>query len=157
MDQIAQKFEQPKINTEQSLSPEKIEKVSEQVVERSPENTETIASEILQSAQTSTTSLPAKNLDNQVVLAKVEAVLATGLDSIFLSMDVQQQQKFKVKGEETARKISSLLNSAKATVGKIVDLIIEWLRLIPNVNRHFLEQEAKIKADEIMELYSGKK
>jgi hypothetical protein len=35
-------------------------------------------------------------------------------------------------------------------VKKILALIRDWLKLIPGVNRFFLEQEAKIKTDKIL-------
>ncbi len=155
MDELVNKFEQAKVQPEQILTPEKPSQAKEQVVEQSQANTEALAAEILQSAQTMSAAKPMAASD-QIILAKVEAVLATGLDSIFLDMDPIKQQEFKAKGEETAKKITALLNSAKATVAKLIDLIIDWLKIIPKVNRHFLEQEAKIKADEIWSMYQHK-
>ena len=35
---------------------------------------------------------------------------------------------------------------------KIIDVIKKWLSIIPGINKFFLEQEAKIKTDKIMEL-----
>ena len=55
-------------------------------------------------------------------------------------------------GEETASKIAQLLEAAKVKTRKIFDLIVKWLRIIPGINRFFLEQEAKIKADKILRL-----
>ncbi len=62
------------------------------------------------------------------------------------------QQEFKIKGEEAADKISELLNATKIKVKKIFRLILEWLFMLPGVNRFFLEQEAKIKTDRIINL-----
>jgi len=90
--------------------------------------------------------------DNQVVLEKVEKILAQDMDSIFLSLDAQAQAEFKRRGEETSRKIVKLLGRATVPIKKIVNLIIAWLRVIPQVNRFYLEQEAKIKTDKIMRL-----
>ena len=59
-------------------------------------------------------------------------------------------QEFKIKGEETAGKIRELLKSTHIKVKKIFRLIYEWLRLLPGVNKFFLEQEAKIKTDNIV-------
>ncbi len=75
---------------------------------------------------------------------------------VFLSLDTVTQIKFKQKGEETARKISDLLKTGKAKLKNILSLIVEWLRIIPQVNKYFLEQEAKIKADEIFALTKNK-
>jgi hypothetical protein len=45
-----------------------------------------------------------------------------------------------------------MLDKGKVNVKKVRDLIIKWLRIIPGVNRYFLEQEAKIKSDRLLEL-----
>jgi hypothetical protein len=83
---------------------------------------------------------------------EVENILAENLKDIFLNLTPQKQQEFKIEGEKTAKKITKLLNSAKVNIRKIISLIKEWLSLIPGVNRFFLEQEAKIKADEIVKI-----
>jgi len=75
----------------------------------------------------------------------------------FLGMTPKQQKKFKTEGEETVKKINVLLRDAKVKIKKIVDLIRRWLRNIPKVNKHFLEQEAKIKADRIVNLKKEEK
>jgi len=82
----------------------------------------------------------------------IESILSEGLDQTFLAMPPDIQQRFKVRGEETAKKIDTLLSSTKVQVGKILSLILSWLQIIPGVNRFFLEQEAKIKADKLFDL-----
>lgn len=82
----------------------------------------------------------------------IEEVLASGLDDAYEKLDPATQQQFRTVGEQTAGKISVLLQSSKVQVKKIVDLIVAWLRIIPGVNQFFLEQEAKIKADKILTL-----
>lgn len=89
-------------------------------------------------------------------LKKVEEILSKDMEKVFLSLDTVTQIKFKQKGEETARKISDLLKTGKAKLKNILSLIVEWLRIIPQVNKYFLEQEAKIKADEIFALTKNK-
>jgi hypothetical protein len=44
------------------------------------------------------------------------------------------------------------LGQTKIKVNKIIDLIRRWLKLIPGINKFFLEQEVKIKADKIIRL-----
>ncbi len=63
-----------------------------------------------------------------------------------------QKQKFKIKGEETAWEIRKLLKATHVKIKKIFRLILEWLKMLPGVNRFFLEQEAKIKTDKIITL-----
>ena len=68
----------------------------------------------------------------------VERILSEGLEETYKTLDPKHQQAFKDKGEETAAKIESLLQAAKVQVGKIVDLIKNWLKIIPGVNKYFL-------------------
>jgi hypothetical protein len=84
--------------------------------------------------------------------AAIDNILAEGLNEIFLKMDAKQQAEFKKKGEETVSKINILLNQTKIKLNKIVSLIRSWLKLIPGVNKFFLEREVKIKADKIIKL-----
>jgi len=84
--------------------------------------------------------------------AAIDNILSEGLNEVFLKMNPAQQAVFKKTGEETVTKIGKLLMETKVKVNKIVDLIRKWLRLIPGVNKFFLEQEVKIKADKIMKL-----
>lgn len=88
-----------------------------------------------------------------VVQKEIEDVLEEDISEIYQQLDAEQQRLFKEKGEETASKIAQLIASAKATARKIASLIIEWLKIIPGVNKFFLEQEAKIKADKILALH----
>lgn len=83
---------------------------------------------------------------------QIDKILAEGLNDVFLTMKPEEQEKFKKEGEKTVKKINELLAHAKVKLNKIINLIRRWLKLIPKVNKHFLEQEAKIKADRIMKL-----
>lgn len=85
---------------------------------------------------------------------EVEDILSQDLRDIYLQMPPYKQQEFKIRGEETAQEINDLLDKAKLEVGKIIDLIKKWLSIIPGMNKFFIEQEAKIKADEIIRLKS---
>lgn len=93
------------------------------------------------------TQLPNLNLNR-----RVEDILSSGLENIYLDMDSNTQAKFRAKGEETSAKIADLISRGKATLKKVLSLLIDWLRIIPGVNKHFLEQEAKIRADNIMNI-----
>jgi len=83
---------------------------------------------------------------------QIENILSSGLEEIYLSLTPEKQKKFKRAGEETAIKINKLLLKTKVNLGAIIKLIRKWLALIPGVNKYFLEQEAKIRADEIVKL-----
>jgi hypothetical protein len=84
--------------------------------------------------------------------AAIDSILSEGLNEVFLKMSPQEQANFKKVGEETVVKINKLLLETKVKVNKIVALIRKWLKLIPGVNKFFLEQEVKIKADKIMRI-----
>jgi len=84
--------------------------------------------------------------------AAIDDILEDGLDKFFLEMSPTEQKHFKEEGEKTVFKINQLLDKTRVSVVKIVSLIKNWLNLIPKINRYFLEQEAKIKADKIFKI-----
>jgi len=88
----------------------------------------------------------------QIRSEQIEQILSDGLSETYLQMPPQVQAEFRAKGEETTRKINVLLGQAKVKIKKVAELIRNWLKIIPGVNRFFLEQEAKIKADKIIKL-----
>jgi hypothetical protein len=86
------------------------------------------------------------------VVAQIEDVLAADLTDAFLGMAPDKRAEFKSKGEEIAVRIREMIGQAKENARKIFALIRDWLRMIPGINRFFLEQEAKIKTDRILRL-----
>lgn len=90
-------------------------------------------------------------------LEKIENILQEDLQDIYFQMPPDKQAEFREVGEETATKIEQMISGVKVKVKKILELIIHWLRIIPGLNRYFLEQEAKIKTDEILKLKKDQK
>ena len=86
---------------------------------------------------------------------EIEEVMSKNIDKYYLKMDKPTQMEFKRVGEETAKKINQILLEGKVKARKIIDLIRTWLAMIPGINKYFIEQETKIKTDEIIKL-SGK-
>ncbi len=86
------------------------------------------------------------------VTIKIEKIMSEDLLEAYQKLSPIARQEFKIRGEEAASKIQELLQSTHVKVKKIFRLIIEWLKLLPGVNRFFLEQEAKIKTDKILML-----
>ncbi|MBI5222393.1 MAG: hypothetical protein HY980_02760 [Candidatus Magasanikbacteria bacterium] len=82
----------------------------------------------------------------------IEKIMEEDLKDAFNELTVLQKQEFKIKGEETAFKIRNIMRQAKVKAKSIIRLLIQWLKMLPGVNRFFIEQEAKIKADRIMAL-----
>jgi len=89
-------------------------------------------------------------------LVEIETILSEGLENLYKELPDNRKAEFRQKGEETAGAIRVLLGSAKVKVTKIVALIVKWLKMIPGVNKFFLEQESKIKADKLLEFKKEK-
>ena len=85
---------------------------------------------------------------------EIENILAENMGNFFLSLSQEKQLEFKSAGEETAQKIQRALHTKATRIKDIVSLIINWLKTLPGINKFFLEQEAKIKADKIMKRYT---
>lgn len=95
-----------------------------------------------------------ENSSQQQYLA-IEKILEEDLGPLYAQMSPQQQQQFRAKGEEVTRTIFKMVyQETKVKVKKIIILIKKWLKLIPGINKYFLEQEAKIKTDRIVEIAS---
>jgi len=99
-------------------------------------------------------SVPAGSYSSakNISIKEVEEILSGGLEYIFSQMPPITQQEFKNKGEMAAKKIHALLQQPKIKIKKIAGLIMDWLKIIPGVNKFFLEQESKIKVDKILKL-----
>lgn len=83
----------------------------------------------------------------------IEKVLEEDLGEIYNNLTPAEQKLFKMKGEEAARNIFKLVyHQAKVKVKKIIKAIRSWLKSVPGINKYFLEQEAKLKADKIVKL-----
>lgn len=89
---------------------------------------------------------------------KIEAVLEEDLGEIYNNLTPKEQKAFKIKGEEVTRSIFQLVyHQTRVKVKKIIKLIRSWLKVIPGMNKFFLEQEVKIKADKIIDLAKANK
>ncbi len=88
---------------------------------------------------------------------EVESILAEDLTEMFLALPESKQQAFRQKGEETTTKIRELLRSSKVNMKKIFHLIRDWLKMLPGVNKFYLEQEAKLKTDKILLVHEEEK
>jgi len=84
-------------------------------------------------------------------IEEVEDILEEDLAAVYKELDVTTKKTFKVQGEETAKQIVVTIHKVKHHTKKIIKLISKWLRIIPGINKFFVEQEAKIKTDKIEE------
>ncbi len=87
-----------------------------------------------------------------VIMQKVEHALEDGIGPIFVKLRPEEQDMIKAEGERTAFQIAELIASAKATAVRIFKLIVRWLSLIPGISKWFIQQEAKIKTDQMMKI-----
>lgn len=95
---------------------------------------------------------PSAPLAKSAEIQEIEEILGAGLEQVYQGLDAREQAEFKRKGEEVATKIDALLGKVKVKAKEILSLIKAWLLSIPKINRFFLEQECKIKTDQIMAL-----
>lgn len=105
---------------------------------------------VIKQASHSTTTPAAITDQKSKMVIEIEELMAQGLGDQYQRMTPEEQAEFRKVGEETASTISQLIDQFKLTAKKGLQLIRRWLRIIPGVNKFFLEQEAKIKADEII-------
>lgn len=105
---------------------------------------------------TKTAALPQGQMMKSQFLLEIEDILADDLGEIYVNMEPRRRARFKMKGEEVARKIEEIAASGKTKIKQILNWIKDWLKMIPGVNRFFLEQEAKIKTDKIMGVVKGR-
>lgn len=84
------------------------------------------------------------------ILKEVEDILSNGLGEIYTNLPDAKKSAFRQKGEEVAMTIRQMFVTGKVKVHTILDAIRGWLRMIPGINKFFLEQEAKIKTDRVL-------
>lgn len=87
---------------------------------------------------------------------KIEEILAEDLEEVYVSLPAAMRVKFRVEGERAAAKVEALFHKAKLAIIDVIKVIREWLLILPGVNRFFVEQEAKIKADKLIHLHDTK-
>ena len=85
------------------------------------------------------------------VAQEVEQILASGLEPFYASLPPEGKTLFRHKGEQASQEISAMVRQLSVQVKRVLELIYHWLKIIPGVNKFFLEQEAKIKTDQIIQ------
>lgn len=102
-------------------------------------------------------SAPTTGARKEVMLSQIENILQDGVLESYLAMGPQEQQVFRTRGEQVAAEIRVMFGKGKVKMKRIWELIRGWLRLIPGVSSFFVEQEAKIKTDQLLLLAQHKK
>lgn len=155
-------FENQEAHSNETSSVGNVEVAAERGVGQIPEMVDEAAvrsriekQEALQAASSTTaTTTPAPPPKDEVFRSDsfkiIEGILDEDLGYIYEDLPPYIQKSFKEKELATAGEIEMLLQKAKVNFRKIVKLIVGWLRIIPGINKFYLEQEAKIKADKIL-------
>jgi hypothetical protein len=155
-DALRKKIEKLAKEEIQKEKKEKQEKKSETKKEKEPKVEEEKKTEKIENTQTSAApvvvSVGAPSTEDEEKKKEIEKILEKDLAEIYFSLPPEKRAEFKQQGEETRDKINDLLKKTAVRLQDVIKLILKWLALIPGVNRFFLEQEAKIKADEIIKM-----
>lgn len=139
-------------NGKPEVQPEKVREALERHGSRFEQHPE-VPSQVKElPSQVPPVTMPLPVSAEQQQLQQIETVLSEGLHDIFVALPPAEQQKFKIAGELAAREVSGLLGQVKVQVGKIIEVLRRWLGTIPGVNKFFVEQEAKIKAQKLVRL-----
>jgi len=146
---------QPKTETSTPTPEGVVEVTSEKPVEKQPNEENFLEESIgglkkkLRSTKKKPTAVP--QVRDKVTI-QVEKIMEEELEDAFTELTTIQKQEFKMKGEQVAFEIRDLLKKTHLKAKTIFKLIFEWLKMLPGINKFFLEQEAKIKTDKILSL-----
>ncbi|HCC22115.1 hypothetical protein A2480_02985 [Candidatus Uhrbacteria bacterium RIFOXYC2_FULL_47_19] len=124
------------------------------VVENEPTE-ESINESINQTPTTqpaSPVAIPTADRNRDTLLIEVEQKLEDNLWDSYRAMPPDLRLKFKIEGERIAQVIREGIATGRLVAHSILTMIVEWLGMIPGVNRWFLIQEAKIKTDALVKL-----
>ncbi|MFA5133779.1 MAG: hypothetical protein WC459_03185 [Patescibacteria group bacterium] len=126
-------------------------------IEVMPKMAESVREEeaVFEGADAPTSALPQDSSaipEKDEELLIIENILSENILGVYSELSAARQLAFKKRGEEVAFKIKILLTHAKVRVHDIFELIKKWLAMLPEISIYFLEQEAKIKTDKILQL-----
>jgi len=83
---------------------------------------------------------------------KVERILEENLWDLYFALPAGSREAFKAEGENAAAALRAAIETKKVKPRVVLSAVNKWLKTIPRVNPYFLEQEAKIKTDQVMNL-----
>ncbi|MFH1430787.1 MAG: hypothetical protein ABIG71_04730 [Candidatus Uhrbacteria bacterium] len=83
----------------------------------------------------------------------IEAALADDrIRELYAALEPSVQQAFRVAAERLAARIEVMIAKQKLNIDDVHEEIVDWLHIIPTINRWFLVQEAKVKTDAMLKL-----
>ncbi len=142
---------------EQPATPEGADGGAELTTTQTPEKAPRGSSGTQKTVTPPTTSAAQPVVEKSAERKEIEEAMSEGLAEVYQAMTPAQQAIFRQRGEEVATKIEVMMKTFSATAKKVVELIRDWLKTIPGVNKYFLEQESKLKTDTILKLQRKKK
>ena len=83
-------------------------------------------------------------------LVSIENELSSGLENLYAALPEDRKALFRQQGEELAVKAQTLMREARLKIGELVRLILSWLKVLPGVSSFFAEQQAVIKAQNLL-------
>lgn len=86
------------------------------------------------------------------VTLEVEKILEADLGEYVQALPEEVRLRFQKKGQEVASEVAKMVRDLHVQAKRVLTLIRDWLLSLPGLNKFFLEQEAKIKTDQMMEL-----
>lgn len=150
-EQISDTSKTPERTPKEVMPPkEQAEKIETKLAEKKEQSTIQKIKEKIHTGGKTSAAAAQPTEEIRLEVKNIEKILQEGLEETYKTMDPISQAQFKAQGEDTAKAINILMRKTKVKVKEIVDLIIKWLKIIPGVNKFFIEQEAKIKADKLM-------
>ena len=88
---------------------------------------------------------------------RVERALEQNLWDLYFALPQGAREKFKAEGETAAMALRDAIEGKRVRPNQVLRPILRWLKTIPKVNPYFLEQEAKIKTDMVMNLVNERR
>lgn len=147
--------ESPELATDFAMETESQLEKTPEIEQQSPQNE---AQEVTPKKRPVVQTHPAPTYAERDPLTfQIEKIMEEGIAEAYQELTPVQKQQFKIKGENTAKQIKALLQTTRVKVKKIFKLLLEWLQLLPGINRFFLMQDAKIKTDKILALKDNHK
>ncbi|MFA6428075.1 MAG: hypothetical protein WCW02_00825 [Candidatus Buchananbacteria bacterium] len=122
------------------------------IVNKSEKKPSEVAKPSHQQPVASSNTVNQANAQSEKMVKAIEDILEEDLNEVYFALPPQEQIIFKQEGEKAARKIFDLLKGVTIKVREVIRAIAGWLKVIPGINRFFLEQEVKIKTAKILKL-----
>jgi len=87
-------------------------------------------------------------------MIEVEKLLEKDLADTWKNLPDNIKPFFKSHGEKIAQTVSGMVKNKSFDSSIVMELVDDWLKLIPKSNRSFLEQTAKLKTDALVKYFN---